>query len=448
MPKVDNKKKLKHDPLHKQILDSVQVTDKRKKNQKYVKEEELDEFEEYLDTKMSNKILQQASKQEDEYSSSDDDDEEVMMDEQQQAEKKLTVNDLHFKEEDAQNSANYHDSHDDDTTHLSSADAQTLDFFLGGSTTHQQQQKSYNLSEIILDKIREKESQQGSSGVSRSERDVQEKLHPKVVSTYKKLGIVLSKYTSGPLPKAFKVIPNLSNWEEIVFLTNPEKWSNPALYEATRIFIALLDPKNAQKYLSMILLPKFRESLQNSIDRSKKVNHHVYQSLMKSCYRAPAFFKGIVLPLCESGDCSPTEANVIGSVIKKAKLPNLHACACLYKLAQMEFSPATLYFIKILVAKRYALPSQVVEVMVEYFHQFITVPSLIQTQLHVIWHQTLLMFVQLYKKDFTSQQKNKIYNICKKRTHPQITPEIRKELNRTTTTTTSTPSTTMMEDEE
>lgn len=45
---------------------------------------------------------------------------------------------------------------------------------------------------------------------------------------------VLSKYRSGKLPKAFKVIPALSNWEQILYVTEPEAWTAAAMYQATR----------------------------------------------------------------------------------------------------------------------------------------------------------------------------------------------------------------------
>jgi essential nuclear protein 1 len=454
MPKVMRQKgnatkKLKHDPLAKQILDSIQVTDKRKKNKKFNDEDEEDEFEDYLDTKMSSRILKNAKEQyiEEEEEEEEHEDENNAMDADKG--KKLTIHDLKFKEEEEDDDNDNHIQADvqgydeSDNQTLSATDAQTLDMFFNSTslTSHNDgtQKKSFNLQEIILEKIREKEAKQLKASLSRNEQDIQDKLHPKVVSTYKKLGLILSRYTSGPLPKAFKVIPSLANWEEIVFLTNPEKWSNQALYQATRIFISNLDPKMGARFLNMILLPKFRDALQrpHTQDHKRKLNHHIYQSLMKACFRAAAFFKGIVLPLCESGDCTGSEANMIGSVLKKASLPNLHSCAALFKLCQMEYSPTNLFFIKVLLSKRYTLPSQVVAVLVDYFHQFITNPRLQKEQLHVMWHQTLLLFVQLYKKDFSSQQKSKIYNVCKKRSHNLITPEIRKELNKTTNTHTS-----------
>jgi essential nuclear protein 1 len=83
-------------------------------------------------------------------------------------------------------------------------------------------------------------------------------LDPKIVAAYKKLGVVLKTYRSGKLPKAFKVIPMTSNWEELLFLTSPEKWSRHAVYEATKIFASNLNSKMAQRFYSLILLPAVR----------------------------------------------------------------------------------------------------------------------------------------------------------------------------------------------
>ena len=60
---------------------------------------------------------------------------------------------------------------------------------------------------------------------------------------YQAVGKIMSRFTAGKVPKAFKVIPNLQNWEEILFLTDPEKWSPHAVYQATRLFISNLNAK-------------------------------------------------------------------------------------------------------------------------------------------------------------------------------------------------------------
>ena len=40
----------------------------------------------------------------------------------------------------------------------------------------------------------------------------------KVVDMYKAIRDILSKYRSGKLPKAFKIVPNLANWEQVCTL--------------------------------------------------------------------------------------------------------------------------------------------------------------------------------------------------------------------------------------
>ena len=39
-------------------------------------------------------------------------------------------------------------------------------------------------------------------------------LDPKVVEVYTAVGKILSRYSAGKIPKAFKVVPTLKNWEE------------------------------------------------------------------------------------------------------------------------------------------------------------------------------------------------------------------------------------------
>ena len=46
----------------------------------------------------------------------------------------------------------------------------------------------------------------------------------------------------------------------------------------------------------------------------------------------------------------------------------------------------------------------------------------------VLWHQALLTFVQRYKSDISSEQKEAILELIKKHTHHEITTEIRREL--------------------
>ena len=42
-----------------------------------------------------------------------------------------------------------------------------------------------------------------------------QQMDERVLAMYRSVRDVLSKYRSGKLPKAFKIIPSLSNWEQV-----------------------------------------------------------------------------------------------------------------------------------------------------------------------------------------------------------------------------------------
>lgn len=48
--------------------------------------------------------------------------------------------------------------------------------------------------------------------------------------------------------------------------------------------------------------------------------------------------------------------------------------------------------------------------------------------LPVLWHQALLTFVQRYKSDISTEQKESLLELLKHQSHPVITPEVRREL--------------------
>lgn len=87
-------------------------------------------------------------------------------------------------------------------------------------------------------------------------------LDQKVLEAYKKVGVVMRSFKSGKLPKAFKIIPQTQNWEELLMLTNPGSWSPHSHFESTKIFASNFNTKMAQRYYNVILLP----AVQNNID--------------------------------------------------------------------------------------------------------------------------------------------------------------------------------------
>ena len=107
------------------------------------------------------------------------------------------------------------------------------------------------LADIILDKIQEKEAEKRGEFPDEEEQ-MGIALPEKVVQVYTDIGKILSRYTAGKLPKAFKVIPSLSNWEEVLYLTRPDMWTPQAMYAATRIFASNLNPKMAQRFYNLV----------------------------------------------------------------------------------------------------------------------------------------------------------------------------------------------------
>jgi essential nuclear protein 1 len=45
----------------------------------------------------------------------------------------------------------------------------------------------------------------------------------KVVAVYKGVGLIMKRFTTGKVPKAFKIIPNLQNWEEVQPISLPSQ---------------------------------------------------------------------------------------------------------------------------------------------------------------------------------------------------------------------------------
>ncbi|EMP30862.1 Bystin [Chelonia mydas] len=282
------------------------------------------------------------------------------------------------------------------------------------------------LADIIMEKITEKQTEVETM-MSEISGHPMPQLDPRVLEVYKGATFhilfvlkVLSKYRSGKLPKAFKIIPALSNWEQILYITEPETWTAAAMYQATRIFSSNLKERMAQRFYNLVLLPRVRDD----IAEYKRLNFHLYMALKKALFKPGAWFKGILIPLCELGTCTLREAIIIGSILAKCSIPVLHSSAAMLKLAEMEYSGANSIFLRLLIDKKYALPFRVVDALVFHFLAFQTD----RRTLPVLWHQSLLTFAQRYKEDLSSEQKESLLELLKFHGHPQISAEIRREL--------------------
>lgn len=199
----------------------------------------------------------------------------------------------------------------------------------------------------------------------------------------------------------------------------------------------MMKPPQARVFLEGVLLDAIREDIRLTKEGSRKaknhrkLNVHYYESLKRAVYKPAAFFKGIVFPLLQTG-CTLQEATIIASVLAKVKVPLLHSAAALLKLAEMDYSGPNSLFIRILLDKKYALPYKVVDGLVFHFirlsNQYKPRSSGDAQKLPVLWHQSLLVFCQRYASDLTPDQKDALLDVARVHSHPQISPEVRREL--------------------
>lgn len=318
-----------------------------------------------------------------------------------------------------------------------------------------------NLADKIMEKIA-----QASADVPQNIKEVDDEfdpskrhqdkvyLPPRVIEAYQKVGESLRAWKHGKLPKLFKVLPTIKNWEDLLYVTAPESWTPNAVYEATRLFVSNLSAAKAERFVSQVLYPRFRQNLEDSEDH--KLNYHIYRALKKSLYKPAAFFKGFLFLLVEE-QCSVREAMIAASVLKKTSVPVQHAAVALSWLLEQEFTPAATVFIRVLIEKRYALPYQTIDDLVFYFMRFrvvtdkkssfeinnemdddvlgnvdidMTEHKKIQQAppLPLVWHKAFLAFAEKYKNDITDDQRDFLMEVIRQRGHKEIGPEIRREL--------------------
>lgn len=390
-----------------QILqgDSVRVSGRVKNRSRTLEEEQ-----EYVDEKLSRKILQQARIQQEELQTEFG----LTPETKRQPATQLgpTTQDGDSDEEWPALGESSEDTGTD--VQVDPEDEKAIQMFMSKNPPVRR-----TLADIIMEKITEKQTEVGTVMSEVSGRPVPQ-LDPRVIEVYRGVHKVLSKYRSGKLPKAFKIIPALSNWEQILYLTEPETWTAAAMYQATRIFTSNLKERMAQRFYSLVLLPRIRDD----ITEYKRLNFHLYSALKKALFKPGAWFKGILIPLCESGTCTLREAIIIGSVLTKCSIPVLYSSAAMLKLAEMEYNGANSIFLRLLLDKKYALPFRVLDALVAHFLTFRTE----KRTLPVLWHQSLLTLVQRYKADLSCEQKEALLELLKIQTHLQISVEIRREL--------------------
>ncbi|KAF2752600.1 Bystin-domain-containing protein, partial [Pseudovirgaria hyperparasitica] len=465
MPKasisLDQRQALRHNPLGEDYSPSSPL--KQKKEKKRKQRSDVDD-ESFVDSRSSRKILQIGQELVDEESAErqthtiegpnpafnlnsrdpgaegetnplqfDDDDDEVWADEEEEV---VIQDEIDPTDLDVFNRFN----------------PQNDDPLLGGGRSEGQDEQGTDLTALILEKIAAFEAGNDSPAQKREiiPPDAVE-IPAKAVEAFTKVGMLLSRYKSGKLPKIFKVLPTLADWQTYVSITRPDEWTPNAMLAATKLFVSQ-KPEVVQEFLNWILLPRVRQD----IYENAKANVHLYDAVKRSMYKPSAFFKGILFPMLTS---APTqkEARTMASIMSRVKIPVLHSAAALNRLCDiaadqmavdLDSAGPTNICIKALLEKKYALPWAVVDALVFHFLRFkaadpttgdgveemtgVRGPNgrkvMPQGKLPVIWHQCLLAFSERFKNDITEDQREALLDLLLAKGHSAIGPEIRREL--------------------
>ncbi|XP_038051579.1 bystin-like [Patiria miniata] len=388
--------------LSEQILENKDVRSKGRAKER----QRQDEDETYVDERLSRKILEQARLQQEELETEHG---------TSRSEKRPTTSlgPTRAEESDDEDDVAEQEDKYDYNIDVNEDDERALERFMAHNAPARR-----TLADIIMEKLTEKQTEVASQMTESGQ--ILPELDERVTQVYKGVGQILSRYRSGKLPKAFKILPSLRLWEQILYITEPDKWTAAAMYQATRIFTSNLNAKMAQRFFHLILYPRVRDD----IAEFKRLNFHLYMALKKALFKPAAFFKGILLPLCESGTCTLREAVIVGSILSKTTIPVLHSSAALLKIAEMDYNGANSIFLRTLLDKKYALPYRVIDAVVYHFIRF----QLDKRELPVLWHQSLLTFAQRYKEDLAKEQKEALLDLLRAHSHMGITPEVRREL--------------------
>ncbi|KAK5646280.1 hypothetical protein RI129_004744 [Pyrocoelia pectoralis] len=401
-------------PLEDDINESKFVKTKNRTKIRSKKEED----EEYVDSNLSSKILSSARRQLQEL-----DDEYPTLEEANPRRRPVTLGEpgCSIDEDEDDDDDDEEDSEQEleaatfyENIEITEDDEEAMKMFMNKNPSPRR-----TLADIIMEKIQEKEAELQSKMTDVNSVEIQD-IDPRVKHMYEGVRQVLHKYRSGKLPKVFKIVPKLRNWEQILFILDPPRWSAAAMYQATRIFASNLKEQMAQRFYNLVLLPRVRDD----IAEYKRLNFHLYQAVRKALYKPGSFMKGFLIPLLESGTCTLREAIIIGSVISRNSIPMLHSSATLLKIAEMDYTGANSIFLRIFIDKKYALPYRVVDALVFHFLRF----QNDHRELPVLWHQAFLTFVQRYKADISTEQRETLLELLRAQSHPQITSEIRREL--------------------
>lgn len=245
---------------------------------------------------------------------------------------------------------------------------------------------------------------------------------PKIRGMYKELATVLRLHKSGKLPKAVNALASqkIPDWLDLLYLSEPLKWSPNALLAVTKLFAQTSDDKKCETFYGEVLL----EYVEDALEKAKNLPPMLWKSLIAAARRPKCFIRGVLLPLSQSS-CTQKEARIISLIVRRVKLPRDHANAFIIAICQGDISLVRTIFLAGMVSRGQALAIQAIDAILNYFLRF----DAIDEKQPLLWHQALLDFVQKYGVELLFEQRDHLEMLLQKHKHEKITPEILKYLS-------------------
>ncbi|ORZ14539.1 Bystin-domain-containing protein [Absidia repens] len=220
----------------------------------------------------------------------------------------------------------------------------------------------------------------------------------KCAEFYSRVGTIMQRVSSLKDPsngiywKGFKIIPLLTNWEDILVLMRPKDWCPEATYHATLVFLSFHNLRQLKIFLPSVLLKCAVDFIRTHSFLDPKLNLALRQVMRMT----PALFcKSILIPLinpAQDGRCDLKEASLFGDILVKAHVPGLTVSTTLLSLAHFDrYLISHSVFIIILLEKHPALPFRVLASLVDHFCK----SCICHSKMPSLWYQSLYLFVDM-----------------------------------------------------
>lgn len=221
---------------------------------------------------------------------------------------------------------------------------------------------------------------------------------PKLLKVLERTSLFLKVYKSGKMPKIINLLPNLKNFEEIIWLTRPDIWSDQAIFYVTHSFLSKLDKNQMGRFFSLILAPRFQETIFNS----NRYSSHI-QKTMKMSTRFPSvFFSSVFLPICESKSCSLKEGVVLGMILSNYHFNPSSILSVLVRLLKPPVTPVKCLLMRTILCKNYIIPHRTLDLLVDFFVSNRKKASFSQ------FRTFFIVFLKNYSIHLSSEDKRKI----------------------------------------